>query len=252
MPIDRELADHIAELSNNARVAVLSQIPGFLTIRNIQSLFHFTSVNNLESILTRGFMGRESLEHKGIDFTLSDSTRNEPLLDGVCFSLSRPNHYMAASKVKSGHELVLLELGRVGGLLANFNFISSPGNFGSPVLKEFIQQWPEEFIGGQGMMNLFNNREIRQKYAVPDFEPTDPQAEIIFLDNIPKGFVKRIYFPNSTNYSVTERLREITRRLPTGVLLQSKVDEVFPTINWRSSAIRSEYSDRSWRKDWIS
>ena len=252
MSIDRELADILRKMSNDARITAASQIPGFIKTRNIRSLFHFTSLNNLESILTKGFMGRESLNQKGVDFTLSDFMRNEPILDGVCFSLSRPNHYMAARKIAAGHDLVLLEIGQVEVLLAQFNFIASPGNFGSTDLKNLLQEWPEKLIGGQGLMNLFNSTKIREQYSIPDFEPTDPQAEIIFLDNLPKSCIKKVYFPNSTTYSVAEELRKITRRLPTGILLQSKVEDVFPAINWHSPSVVAEYRARSWNETWIS
>lgn len=96
MAEDVSLAEIIAELATDARLEVQADIPRFLAARNITSLFHFTSIKNLESIVTHGFLGRESLKERVLEFTPSDQIRYEPILDGVCFSLSRPNHYMAA------------------------------------------------------------------------------------------------------------------------------------------------------------
>ena len=160
--MDLNLAEIISELAVEAREAVRADIPRFLAARDISSLFHFTSIKNLESIAVNGFLGRESLKTRNLDFTPSDQIRYEPILDGVCFSLSRPNHYMAARKVNSGHEMVLLELQGLDELLTNFNFVATPGNFGSPILKRKIESWPEEFIGGQGLLNLFKNPESTQ------------------------------------------------------------------------------------------
>jgi hypothetical protein len=158
---------------------------------------------------------------------------------------------MAARKVISGHEMVLLELQGLDDLLSNYNFISSPGNFGSPILKQRLQSWPEEFIGGLGLMNLFENIKIREKYKVPDFEPTDPQAEIIVVDHLPWVFVKKIYFPNATEYSVKEKVTKIVRKLPTGVVLQSQVSDIFPNIDWENNLVVTEYNERRWSSSWL-
>ena len=249
--MDIELAEIIARLAAEARLQVQVEIPRFLEARKITSLFHFTSIENLESIATHGFLGRESLNSRNLSFTTSDPIRYEPILDGICFSLSRPNHYMAARKIISGHEMVLLELQGLDNLLSNYNFISSPGNFGSPKLKQRIQSWPEEFIGGQGLMNLFENLEIREKYNVPDYEPTDPQAEIIVVERVPWVYVKKIYFPNATEYSVKEKVTKIVRKLPQGVVLQSQVSDIFPTIDWKNNLVVSEYNERRWSSAWM-
>jgi magnesium transporter len=55
---DVSLAEIIAELATDARLEVQADIPRFLAARNITSLFHFTSIKNLESIVTHGFLGR--------------------------------------------------------------------------------------------------------------------------------------------------------------------------------------------------
>lgn len=248
---DIELASIIAELATEARLEVQTDIPRFLAARHIDKLFHFTSISNLESIALHGFLGRDTLISKGMKFTLSDQTRHEPILDGICFSLSRPNYYMAAQKIRTGQELVLLELTNLEDLLARHNFIASPGNFGSSYLKTKLQSRPEEFIGGNGLMNLFKNMKIREKYSIPIFEPTDPQSEIIMLDAIPWNYVKKVYFPNLTSYSVKEEVRRLVRILPKGLVLQSQIGEIFPDIDWRDRSMGEEFGDRKFNETWL-
>lgn len=248
--IDLKLAEMIAELATEARVAVQEDIPRFLFARNITSMFHFTSIKNLESIASNGFLGRETLSSKNLIFIPSDEIRYEPILDGVCFSLSRPNYYMAARKKMSGHEMVLLELHGLSDLLTHYNFVASPGNFGSSILKRKIESWPEEFIGGQGLMNMFGNSMVRRKYSIPDFEPTDPQAEVIMLDGVPWSFVRKIYFPNAATYSVNDQLTNIVRKLPTEAVLHSQVRDVFPDIDWKDKEVVVEYNERRWSDSW--
>ena len=250
MPIDKDLAEYISSLSREARDSVLADIPRFIAARQITKFFHFTSFRNLDSIAKYGFLGRESLKEKNISAVFTDQFRNDPILDGICYSISRPNHYMAASKASSGHDMVLLELQNIGDLLTSYNFISSPGNFGSHDLKKKIQNWPESFIGGQGLMNLFEASAIREKYGIPDFEPTDPRAEIVILEPVPWSFVKKVYFPRDTDNSVRDKVGQIIRLLPIGTVLESKVEDVFPSIDWKVPGVVSEYRERQWSESW--
>lgn len=249
--MDQELAKIISDLANEARLSVLPEIPGFLASRNISSLYHFTSVKNLKSIVLNGFLGRETLDKRKIKYIFSDGARDEPLIDGICFSLSRPNIYMAAKKIKRGlDDLILLELQNAAYLLTQFNFVAIPGNFGGLQFKSRLQNWPEEFIGAKGLLNLFNSEIIRRKYRIPIYEPTDPQAEIIILDPVPWTCVYKIYFPNSLDKIIKEQINQIISQLPTGYVLQSQIKDVFPIIDWRLSEISSEFKERKWNENW--
>ena len=231
MARDVELAALIASLSREARDSVITDIPRFLSARKISRFFHFTSVRNLESIANHGFLGRESLKHKNLNAIFTDQFRSDPVIDGICFSVSRPNHYMAASKTSAGHDMVLLELQNLEELLTSYNFIASPGNFGSHTLRTKIQNWPENFIGGEGLMNLFLEKAIREKYGIPDFEPTDPRAEIVILEPVPWFFVKKVYFPRDSDNFMRDKVGQILRILPIGSVLETKVEDVFPIID---------------------
>lgn len=251
MAFDIELAELITKMATDARIQIKEEIPRFLAARNITQLFHFTSISNLESIIAHGLMGKETLEKEKITYSVSDQFRAEPILDGVCLSLSRPNHYMASKKIELGHELVLLELRGLDTLLSEFNYISVPGNFGSSILKEKLIQWPEEFIGSKGLLNLFLADEVRSKYKIPQHEPTDLQSEIIFFDPIPRGFIKKIYFPNILKNAVEEKVRKIIQILPPETLLTRHLRDYFPSINWNDKEIALQYMERRWKENWI-
>ena len=63
-------------------------------------------------------------------------------------------------------------------------------------------------------------------------------------------YVKKVYFPNLTAYSVQEEVRKIVRTLPTGLVLQSQIGEVFPDINWSDRSINEEFGDRKFSEIW--
>jgi hypothetical protein len=250
MTEELSLAKLIAILAREAQLGVLREIPGFLASRGIESLYHFTSIRNLTSIAKHGLLGRELLASNGYDYMPSDLVRMEPVENAICLSLSQPNNFMASRKISSGHELVLLEIGNVAELLTTYCFIATPGNFGSEALKRKLQDWPEEFIGGLGLLNLFKNQELRSKYQIVDSEPTDPQSEILLLEQIPWKFITKIISPSLRGYAPQEEVRKVVQLLPRGTVFQSQNPEIFPDIDWKDSKITSEFHERRWNESW--
>lgn len=244
MQFDHELSNILYQFADDARLSVQKEIPLFIAARDIKFLYHFTSLQNLDSIIKNGLLGKERLKELSILPKLSDLNRNEPITNGVCFSISAPNNFMAASKLSQGHDPVLLEIGNVSEVLQHHNFIASPGNFGLTELRKKIQQWPEEFIGGKGLLNMFDNQAIRDKYKVPINEPTDPQAEIILLQPLEANFIRRIIAPASKGYASQVEIRKISKNLPINWTIESQNNLIFPEIN------SSEYYARSWSTDW--
>jgi hypothetical protein len=250
MTEELSLAKLISILAREAQLGVQREIPGFLASRGIESLYHFTSIKNLASIANHGLMGREMLTSKGYDFITSDFVRMEPIENAICLSLSQPNNFMASRKISSGHELVLLEIGNVADLLTNSCFIASPGNFGSEALKRKLQNWPEEFIGGAGLLNLFKNDAVRNSYGIVDSEPTDPQSEILVLDPIPWSYITKIISPGLRGYAPQEEIRKIVQLLPRGAVFQSQNPEIFPEIDWKDPKMIAEFNARRWNESW--
>ena len=248
MKSDDELANIIFELANEARIKAIIDIPRFIQFREIKSLFHFTSIHNLLSIAQHGLLGRNSLIEAGIETRFTDTWRVEPIQDAVCFSISNPNYYMAANKISAGHELVLLELPNVSEILSTHNFVVLPGNFGTVGLKKQMQNWPEKFIGGEGLLNLFKEQAIRTKYKLPIHEPTDPQSEILILQPLDSKYIKNVYSPSGKNYAEQSEIRKLTKSLPKHWTFNSQIQEVFPKIDWGTKG--TEFNERKWTPNW--
>ena len=49
-------------------------------------------------------------------------------------------------------------------------------------------------MGISGFKQLFENEELRKKLNLEDKFTTNPQAEVLVLDDIELGYIKRIYF----------------------------------------------------------
>jgi hypothetical protein len=249
--MDIELAKILGQIAEDAISKDKNEIPLFLHARKIEKLYHFTSIENLESIAKFGLLGRSELSEKSIKYRPSDLEREEPILNGICCSFTNPNKYMLNNKIARGHNLVILEFEGLVELLTTKKFVGIPGNFGSSIMKNEFTQWPENFIGGAGLSNLFLNQEIRDLYDVPDSEPTDPQSEIIFLDSIPWNSVKTIYSPKIQGYADQNVVREVLKKLPGNVIFQSQSERLFESIDWKNPLARLEFENRKWNKSWL-
>lgn len=247
---DIELGEILYRLAAEAHPKDDPELELLLQARGISKLYHFTSIENLESIFDYGFLGRSVMEESKLEYIVSDYSRDEPIRDGICFSISRPNEYMMLQKISNGRKLVLLELENPIGIMKSSVFIALPGNFGSHKVKENFQQWPEKFVGGKGLVNLFLNENLRMKFSLRSEEPTDPRSEIVFLTPVNQKYIKRIISPPDFEYASQEKVRSLISKLPIGIEFVSQSREVFQPLNWKDSAVKAAYFERTWSPDW--
>lgn len=250
MAIDEELARLIDEIARKFHSESLDEIPLFLEARKINKLFHFTPVQNINSIFEFGILGIDELKSRGIEFKSSDSSRNDPIPNGICVSLTNPNEYMLSRKLSQGFHMALLELKPVLEMLSNLSFIASPGNFGRQDHKARFLNWPERYCGGNGLSNLFTNETIREKYGLSSSQPTDPQSELIFLDPIPPKFISKVILPSGRSYASEDQVRTLVLDLPKGTLIQSQNQSEFPQIVWSDKDRVREFEERKWKTEW--
>lgn len=229
----------------------LKELELFLIARKIENLYHFTSIQNLNSLRRNGFLGREALIENRIQFQISDSSRTEPIKNAICFSFSKPNKFMMMNKINSGKDIVLLELENPLEILSTKRFIASPGNFAKYSLKNDFMNWPEKFTGGLGLTRLFLNETLREKYSLEPQETTDPQAEIILLDPLPWNYVVRIFSPTSREYAAQEKIREFTKSNSGKIEFISQNLEMFKPIEWSNKNSSVEFRERTWTPDWV-
>lgn len=248
--MDVELSKMLIDLAVKSS-SNLADLRRFIIARGINRLFHFTSIKNLPSIAQYGFLGREELLARSINYIQTDLGRTEPIPNAICFSLSKPNQYMMLNKIKAGRDLVLLSLKNPLEILSNSTFLASPGNFGRFDIKLRFQSWPEEFIGGEGLSRLFLNSELRGKYALPQNEPTDARSELIVLNPVPWKFVEAIYSPRGKEYASQEMVREFMKTSQQGLEFRSQHSELFKDIDWSRKEVENEYFERTWSDSWI-
>jgi hypothetical protein len=71
-----------------------AQIQQICDERDIETLVHFTRVENLSSILQNGLLSRKALETSGQQFLFNDPDRIDGHKEAICLSISFPNYKM--------------------------------------------------------------------------------------------------------------------------------------------------------------
>ena len=176
-----------------------SHIQQFCEDRGITTLCHFTRVENLQSILQEGLIGRGLLEEQRQQFLFNDNDRVDGHKEAVCLSISFPNYQMFYSirerkKSSEGVDhsqwiVLLLDATMLWELECAFCQRNAAHKTVSSIpLKD--RRKPEAL---KGMFEDFYN--IRhQNLSIPQDYPTHPQAEVLVFDPIPVRYIKAIHF----------------------------------------------------------
>ena len=187
-----------------------SQIRQICTERSITTLFHFTRIENLQSILKEGLLGRSTLEARGKQFLFNDNDRADWCPEANCLSISFPNYKMfyitrkekeEVEAVKDSHWVVLLLRAEI---LWELECAFCQTNAASGVVRPLLsKEQIDEQKRPEVLKNMFTKdyydsiRKIqmsRQTLQIPDNYTTDPQAEILVFDPIPTRYIKEVHF----------------------------------------------------------
>lgn len=166
-------------------------IKDYINHRNIKSLYHFTNLDNLKNILKYGLLSREKLEENKYQYDCNDELRLENQLKSICVSISFPNYKMFYKyRIERPHVTwCVLELNPE--ILYKKQCLFCITNAASRC--ETVRK-NEDRKGVDGLIQLFYDDEHREKVGLKREYPTNPQAEVLILDNIEPSYIKNIHF----------------------------------------------------------
>lgn len=163
-----------------------------LHMRKIHTLTHFTSIENLDSILEYGILSKKLLIDNGLKFTESDPYRFDNLPTHISTSVSFPNYRMFYSKRMSLlKRYVVLEI-KSSQILRN----SNPLFFETDAANSYYQNTNQDLSSIESFNQMFKQKVITgERYPfLPDNYPTDPQAEIMLKDKIDISSIRCIHY----------------------------------------------------------
>jgi hypothetical protein len=173
------------------------------TERGITTLLHFTRLENLQSILREGLLGRSLLEARGQQFLFNDLDRVDGHKETSCLSISFPNYQMFYSireqkkniqeAIDSQWIVLLLDVK----VLWELDCAFCQRNAAHKTVRSILLEDRKKPEALKGMFGDFYNIK-HQDLSIPENYPTHPQAEVLVFDSIPAQYIKTVHFRNET------------------------------------------------------
>ena len=193
--------NEVLNLARDSQDEERYSLVGELNRRKIKNLYHFTHIENLESIFKFGFKPKAVLATESIGFVETDSERYDGITQSISFSLEYPNEWLLRHKIRQfGFNFVLLQL--PASLLLTHPFLAFPGNAAGGAFREHRLENPTEYIGLRGIQNMFLSPHVRNLNNLESNQPTDIQAEILILKDIAPSNILRIHIPSNISKSI--------------------------------------------------
>lgn len=161
-------------------------IPEFVAERGINYLMHFTRASNLDSILTRGLVQRNALIAEGFN-GYNDHLRIDGT-DAVCLSIGFPNYKMfyGVQKDHPGETWVILVVHPQA--LWDLDCAFCATNAASNSVTSIPLAQRKGLAAFQAMYADWPTKS-RAELNIPDFYPTNPQAEVLALQGVPRNYI---------------------------------------------------------------
>ena len=175
------------------------EIKLFIESRSIKHLIHFTQVENLEGILKNGLVNRKELEESNREFCENDQLRLDAKSDSISLSISFPNHLMFYKYRKQNEKTkgwVVLFLST--DILYTYNCYFCKHNAADSKISHADSNSLKGINALREMFSESNEKKrTRSEQKLEDCYPTDPQAEVLVLGNIPIKHIQVIGVANS-------------------------------------------------------
>lgn len=176
--------------------------------RGIQSLYHFTKVSSLPSILEHGLLSHQAV--KEMHWPLVDPYRHDGREDHICLSVSHPNSRMLY-KLSHADQSAWCILKFPITIAWERDCLFTPTNAAN---KE-IQAMPEEELRGDAAFERMFMQQIgncTRSVSLASHYPTDVQAEVMCPGRISPQRISAIYFYSRPNSELEKLAQE--RGLP--------------------------------------
>lgn len=163
-------------------------------LRGIEYFVHFTNVTNLPNILTYGLLARDTLDYNWIDYDFNDELRLDDISNSISLSITSPNYkmfYKLRSENPSKNWVVLiLNACEVFKLDCAFCHTNAANSF----ISNTSIDSRKTYTSFENMFSESHGQLSREQLKLYDNETTDPQAEVLVLDNIPSSAIQFAVF----------------------------------------------------------
>lgn len=169
--------------------------------RDIEYLAHFTNTKNLESIFRNGLVSRDKLDEYKMNYEYNDYFRYDNATQSISTSVTSPNYKMfwpiRQDNPDEDWAVLLIDAKKTLNLKCAFCYTNAANN--KIRIIDLEQRCTYEFYK---MMFEENHPDYsREDLNLSHNEPTNPQAEVLVLENIPTKYISMCLFENHYTYN---------------------------------------------------
>ncbi len=207
--------------------SVEEKLKEWLSKHQITELFHFSPLENLGGILNQGLVTVLELKLSKSVFKANDHDRYDET-GGICTSLGFPNYKLLyRAQLERALEPVILRIDPRA--LFIVPWIAVPTNAATREMRRFMRERSKDLIGIDALSRMYleevpissESPARRSTLELPESFPTDPQAEVIFLERIPPYLIMSLCVPND---SMSEKVTQIVQREKRHLRVEKRAD----------------------------
>lgn len=163
--------------------------------RGIQSLMHFTRVENLISIFEHGLLPVDSLNKQEMDFQFNDQIRLDNCKNASCLSIQFPNYKMFNKyRCKEDKNIDWVVLGIKTEVLWEKDCAFCVENAASSNVRHKSLEERKGIEAFNRLYDEYPGKPSRSQLCLEDSFPTNPQAEVLVFDIIEPKYIWGIAF----------------------------------------------------------
>ncbi|MBY5561080.1 DUF4433 domain-containing protein [Rhizobium leguminosarum] len=180
----------------------------------IPALYHFTRRSNLESILKHGLCSISRAAELGIKANINDRSRLDGYPDAISLSIAFPNDRMLYKyrQNEPNEEWVVLAINPA--ILWSKNCAFSKRNAADHRIRERSLADLMNARAFRGMFEIIEGIASREEQRLMDYDPTDPQAEVLVFEIIEPNQIWAVGFDshqalNACSHLLGDRLSKV-------------------------------------------
>lgn len=168
----------------------------FCALRRIDTLVHFTRLENLAGILADGILPRSALEGQSWRVIFNDDIRADGHKDAVCLSIGFPNYKMfykySSADPAATWVVLLIRVDVLWELECAFCWANAASSA--------IRRLPLVVLkDSSSLAKMFTDQcQVaginRASCGIPDGYATNPQAEVLALNGVPLSYITTVCF----------------------------------------------------------
>lgn len=176
--------------------------------RNIQALYHFTRLENVDSIMRSGIVPRNQLDQQNIEYQFNDTVRLDCQEGASSFSIEHPNYKMFWRLRMENSEQSWVVIGVKRNILWEKDCAFCHENAASANVTRIPITERRGAVAFERMFAPVNGKPDRAALRLADKYPTNPQAEVLVFDIVEPSYILCIACAN------TELKDELKQRYP--------------------------------------